>query len=149
LTLYFVPGATAFLRMHHPDRFGDSLEGVRPLLADAFHSATPILGADVSRLGSGYRSLVPITAGAGSTQVIAVLEVVMASLPVRATGAPGAIGDSGELAVEMAMFLRKAAVEQMLWRDARQAINENNPTVVDDWRLEEASHPQVNAWWNR
>lgn len=149
LTLYFVPGATAFLRMHHPDRFGDSLEGVRPLLADAFHSATPILGADVSRLGSGYRSLVPITAGAGSTQVIAVLEVVMASLPVRATGAPGAIGDNGELAVEMAMFLRKVAVEQMLWQDARQTINENNPTVVDDWRLEETSHPQVNAWWNR
>lgn len=159
LVVYFAPGANAFLRMHHPDLHGDTLIGVRPLLGEAFKSPVPIIGADISRLGSGYRALVPITIGVNSgntlaagdsTQVIALLEVVMPSLPVRAAGAISHYeNDDAAPPIHMAMFLRKAMVERMLWQQAREALTRNNPTVVDEWQVEETTDPQLNYWWNR
>ncbi len=142
LSLYFAPGAVAFLRMHKPDRFGDSLSGLRPLITNAFASGLPAWGEDVSRHGSGYRAVLPIMANEDqSGGVIAVLEVGMSSIPPLR---------EGEVApMQVAMFLRKTAVEQMLWEQVRQALNQKNPTVVDDWRLEESSDPQLGEWWTR
>ena len=62
LSVYFAPGAVNFLRMHRPDRYGDSLSGLRPLITDAFTSGVPTWGVDVARQGSGYRAMLPITA---------------------------------------------------------------------------------------
>ena len=43
LAVYFDPGAVAFLRMHDPARYGDSLMGVRPSVSQAFHTGVPVL----------------------------------------------------------------------------------------------------------
>ncbi len=142
LSIYFAPGAIAFLRMHRPDRFGDSLSGLRPLITNAFSSGLPAWGEDISRHGSGHRAVLPIMANDDQTGgVIAVLEVGMSSIPPRK--------ERHTAPTEMAMFLRKAAVEQVLWEQIRQTLNQNNPTVVDDWRLEETSDPNLNNWWSR
>ncbi len=142
LSIYYAPGAIAFLRMHRPDRFGDSLSGLRPLITNAFSSGLPAWGEDISRHGSGHRAVLPIMAREDqSGGVIAVLEVGMSSIPQSRNGEP--------LPMQMAMFLRKAAVEQVLWEQIRQVLNQKNPTVVDDWRLEESSDPQLNNWWSR
>ncbi|HTF96872.1 MAG TPA: PAS domain S-box protein [Cellvibrio sp.] len=142
LSVYFAPGAIAFLRMHRPDRHGDSLSGLRPLITNAFSSGVPGWGEDISRHGSGHRAVLPIMANENqSGGVIAVLEVGMSSISRRTEG------DTAPM--EMAMFMRKAAVEQVLWEQTRQSLNQQNPTVVDDWRLEESSNPQLNTWWNK
>lgn len=142
LSIYYAPGAIAFLRMHRPDRFGDSLSGLRPLITNAFNSGLPAWGEDISRHGSGHRAVLPIMANEDQTGgVIAVLEVGMSSIPPHK--------DGQAVPIEMAMFLRKAAVEQVLWEQIRQALNQSNPTVVDDWRLEETSDPRLNNWWSR
>lgn len=142
LSVYFAPGAVNFLRMHRPDRYGDSLSGLRPLITDAFTSGVPTWGVDVARQGSGYRAILPITANADETGgVIAVLEVGMSSLPQQAGEQPAAM--------QMAVFLRKAAVEQILWEQTRLALNQQNPTTVDDWRVEDTTDPQLHAWWSR
>jgi len=141
LSVYFSPGTVNFLRMHRPDRYGDSLSGLRPLLANAFSSGVPTWGVDVARQGSGYRAVLPITANADQTgRVIAVLEVGMSSLPQ-------AIAEH-KPSTQMAVFLRKAAVEQVLWEQTRQELNQHNPTTVDDWRLEDTTDPQLNTWWS-
>ncbi len=142
LSVYFAPGAVSFLRMHRPDRYGDSLSGLRPLITDAFTSGVPTWGVDVARQGSGYRAVLPITANADETGgVVAVLEVGMSSMPQKEDGRPAPM--------QVAVFLRKAAVEQVLWEQTRQALNQQNPTTVDDWRLEETTDPQLHSWWSR
>ncbi len=142
LSIYFAPGAVSFLRMHKPDRFGDSLSGLRPLITNAFSSGLPAWGEDVSRHGSGHRAVLPIMARDDqSGGVIAVLEVGMSSVPT--------LREDETAPMQMAMFLRKAAVEQVLWEQVRQVLNQKNPTVVDDWRLEESSDPQLDSWWSR
>lgn len=142
LTVFFAPGPVSFLRMHRPDRYGDSLSGMRPLLTDAFASGQVIGGVDISRQGSGYRALQPITANADqSGAVIAVLEVAMASLPQQQ--------NAQHPSMQMAVFLRKGAVEHVLWEQTRKELNLKNPTTVDDWRLEETTDPQLHDWWNK
>ncbi|HSC68729.1 MAG TPA: PAS domain S-box protein [Cellvibrio sp.] len=142
LSVYFAPGAVNFLRMHRPDRYGDSLSGVRPLITSAFTSGVPTWGMDVARQGSGYRAVLPITANSDQTGgVIAVLEVGMSSLPQVAADQPAPI--------QMAIFLRKEEVEQVLWEQTRQELNKTNPTTVDDWRLEGTTDPQLHTWWSR
>lgn len=142
LGIYLAPGAVSFLRMHRPDRYGDSISGLRPLITNAFTSGVASLGVDVARQGSGYRAVLPIAANADETgEVIAVIEVGMSSLPQQyAESASG---------IQMAVFLRKAAVEQILWEQTRQELHQRNPTTVDDWRLEATTDPQLHAWWSR
>lgn len=140
--VFFAPGVVNFLRMQSPDRYGDSLSGIRPLIARAFSSGVPAWGIDVARQGSGYRAMLPITANADATGgVVAVLEIGMSSLPhgEDVQGEP----------VQMAIFLRKSAVEQVLWEQTRHALNQQNPTTVDDWRLEDTTDPQLHKWWSR
>lgn len=141
LTVYFAPGVTAFLRMHHPERFGDSLMGQRPIISDAFNSGLPAWGMDVSRHGSGYRAVLPVMTNEDqSGGVIAVLEISMSPIPPANGAEPRPL--------EVAMFLRKPVFEQVLWEQVRQNLNRANPTVVDDWRLEEASDNRVSRWWS-
>ena len=142
LSIYLAPGAVNFLRMHRPESYGDSLSGTRPLITDAFSSGVPTWGIDIARVGSGYRAMLPITANADDTGgVIAVLEVGMSSLPQKVSERPARM--------QVAVFLRKTAVELMLWEQARQQLNQTNPTTVDDWRLEETSDPQLHSWWSQ
>ena len=142
LSVYFAPGAVNFLRMHRPDRYGDSLSGLRPLITNAFTSGVPTWGVDVARQGSGYRAILPITAKSDDTGgVIAVLEVGMSSLPQKS--------EEQQSGIQMAVFLRKAAVEQILWEQTRQALNQQNPTTMDDWRVEDTTDPQLHNWWSR
>jgi PAS domain S-box-containing protein len=115
---------------------------LRPLITRAFSSGVPTWGIDVARQGSGYRAMLPITANADATGgVIAVLEIGMSSLPLA--------GDGQAAPVQMAIFLRKSAVEQVLWEQTRHALNQQNPTTVDDWRLEDTTDPQLHKWWSR
>ncbi|WP_331344045.1 PAS domain S-box protein [Cellvibrio sp. UBA7661] len=140
LSVYFAPGAVSFLRMHRPDRYGDSVSGLRPMISAAFTSGVPTWGLDVARQGSGYRAVLPIMANPDQTGgVIAVLEVGMSSLPA---------GDAPRSPIQLAMFLRKSAVEQVLWERTRQQLKEQSPTTVDDWRLEGATDPQLYGWWS-
>lgn len=139
LSVYFAPGAVNFVRMHRPDRYGDSLSGLRPLITNAFTSGVPTWGIDVARQGSGHRAVLPVMANADQTGgVIAVLEVGMSSLPSS---------DPKESPIQLAVFLRKAAVEKVLWEQTRQQLNQQNPTTVDDWRLEATTNPQLHNWW--
>lgn len=157
LSVYFAPGAVNFLRMHRPDRYGDSLSGLRPLISNAFTSGVPAWGLDVARQGSGYRAVLPVMAKPDQTGgVIAVIEVGMSSLPhvdtsLQQEPLPQTASQDlfAQAPIQLAVFLRKAAVEQVLWEQTRHQLNQQNPTTVDDWRLEGTTDPQLHSWWSR
>ena len=138
LSIYFAPGAVTFLRMSQPDRFGDSVFANRPLVAQVFERGIAAQGLDVNRGGSAYSALLPLRLSDSEPQVIAVLEVAFSSLPARL--------DEG---TEMAVFLRKSSLDNLLWDLTIADMNKLSQTTVDVWRLERSSSLQLLEWWSR
>jgi len=55
----------SFLRMHQPDRFGDSLLSSRPSLVRVMREQKPVSVFETGRTGAGYRNLYPLLADDG------------------------------------------------------------------------------------
>jgi signal transduction histidine kinase len=74
---HFGPEITSFLRMHKPEKFGDSLAAIRPIDADTFREGTPRSGTEIGVDGLGVRAVLPIHAAADGTAspLIGTLEV--------------------------------------------------------------------------
>ncbi|TVQ54302.1 MAG: response regulator [Rhodobacteraceae bacterium] len=65
LHYHMAPGAVSFLRVHAPAYFGDRLEGLRHVLADAMTDGRPRRGFELGRIYSGLRGVVPVFAQPG------------------------------------------------------------------------------------
>ena len=144
LNIYWVPNAINFLRMQTPQRFGDSLEDISNLITAALDSEFLLWGVEVGREGSGYRAVLPVTinelpspeASSAATEKlkpIALIEVALKLAPSQA--------------VEMATFIRKATLDKMLWTQVQEELYRQNPTAIEEWRLESASQSQLSEWW--
>lgn len=141
INVFFAPGAVNFLRLQRPNRYGDSLNGLRPLLTGVMSSGIPAWGMDLTREGSGYSAVFPVFANASEEgPVIAVLEVTMSSMIEEVLQ---------ENALGMAIFLRKSVMELLTWDDVLKKIRQLSHTIQDDWRLERSSSPLVVEWWEQ
>jgi len=141
LSVYFAPDAVNFLRMHRPDRFGDVFHDLRPIISDPLLSGRAVQGLDIGRQGSGFRAVLPIRGdGAAQNDVIAVLEVGLMPL---------AFHRASNQDVQMAMLLRKSVTDPLLWENVRQELNQLNPTILDDWRIEGSTDPLMHQWWRQ
>ncbi|MCX7898391.1 MAG: ATP-binding protein [Rhodocyclaceae bacterium] len=56
----FTPDGRSFLRMHQPDKFGDSLLEVRPSVRLVTQERRPVYGFEIGRLVSGFRFVFPL-----------------------------------------------------------------------------------------
>ncbi|EXJ13938.1 GGDEF domain-containing protein [Imhoffiella purpurea] len=63
------PDGTSFLRMNAPGRFGDSLSGFRPLVADVQADGRRRAGFEIGPTFAGIRGAVPVMAPGGDTLV--------------------------------------------------------------------------------
>lgn len=144
LNIYFAPDAVAFLRMQRPDKFGDVFHQLRPIISNPMRDGVATSGLDVGRQGSGFRAVLPIyrtdEADNNKGDVVAVIEVGLMPLEFRS---------SSEHNLHMAMLLRKSATDPLLWDNIRQELNQLNPTIVDDWRIEGTTDPKLHTWWNQ
>lgn len=141
LSVYFAPDAANFLRMHRPDKFGDVFHDLRPIISNPLFSGAAVQGLDIGRQGTGFRAVLPIHADeAAGGAVVAVLEVGLMPLAFRRDPAQN---------LQMAILLRKSATDPLLWDNVRQELNQLNPTIVDDWRMEGATDPQMHRWWSQ
>ncbi len=138
LSIFLAPGAVNFLRMSQPDRFGDSVEANRPLVAQVFEQGEPVVGLDVTHEGSAFSAFLPVSLSDSDSQVIAVIEVSFSSLATQL--------DAG---TEMAVFLRKSSLDGLLWERSIARMNKLSQTTVDIWRLERTSSMQLLDWWSR
>lgn len=88
LQFHLGPEAVSFLRVHAPERFGDELAALRPLLAEVYRSGHGALGFEVGRVFSGFRAVEPVWAPnpdgspGESDRVIGTLEVGTGVKPV-------------------------------------------------------------------
>ncbi|MFH2116293.1 MAG: methyl-accepting chemotaxis protein [Spirochaetota bacterium] len=57
---FHTPPATAFLRMHMPEKFGDDLSGFRNTVVEANRSHKPVAGLEVGVAGPGTRVVYPL-----------------------------------------------------------------------------------------
>jgi diguanylate cyclase (GGDEF)-like protein len=57
---FHLPDGTSFLRMHAPDRHGDTLAAIRPTLAEVMRTRAPVHGFEEGRIYNGYRNVFPI-----------------------------------------------------------------------------------------
>ncbi|RKO66168.1 methyl-accepting chemotaxis protein [Desulfofundulus salinus] len=57
---FHLPPATAFLRLHMPNKFGDDLSSFRATVVEANRSKKPVAGLEEGRGGYGFRVVVPV-----------------------------------------------------------------------------------------
>lgn len=129
--------ASTFLRMHHPERFGDDVTPFRPLLLSVLDSGNPASGMEVGRYGANYRALVPIKFDdVPTSEPMVVIEVGLALLPINRLGEKRgqAVLISAELATDL------------LWGGAQQAVLENSSYRHSQWYVESYSQPLVKEW---
>lgn len=57
---YYVPNGTSFLRMHQPDRYEDSLKGIRPMVEAVHHMRTTQKGYELGKYGFYLHLVEPV-----------------------------------------------------------------------------------------
>lgn len=115
LHFHLAPGALSFLRVHAPQRFGDRLDEVRPLVAAVNSDLHPRSGFEVGRIYSGVRGVHPIVVRGmggvaehvGSVEVGVSFREVIAQLAER-------------FDARFAVTLARNRVEGVMWPDSGQ-----------------------------
>ena len=74
---FLLPGKVSFLRMHAPDRFGDSQDEIRPMLRDVERDHVPRSGFEIGRTHAGMRGAVAVMRAMpdGRERYIGILEI--------------------------------------------------------------------------
>ncbi len=57
---FHTPPATSFLRLHAPQRYGDDLSQLRPMIVEANETLKTVVGLEVGRAGLGLRAVTPV-----------------------------------------------------------------------------------------
>ncbi len=57
---FHLPPATSFLRLHQPDKYGDDLSQIRPMVVEANKTVSPKRGLEMGRSGLSVRGVVPV-----------------------------------------------------------------------------------------
>lgn len=107
------PDATSFLRLHEPERFGDDLADVRPLLSQVYRTGEGGTGFEVGRVFSGFRAAEPIRAPGDSGAVIGTVEVGTGIVPIDAH-----VRESR--GARAALLLPAGLAESHIWDDMRE-----------------------------
>ncbi len=113
------PEAVSFLRVHAPERFGDELASLRPLLAEVYRNGRGAMGFEVGRVFSGFRAVEPVWApnpggaSGGSDRVIGTVEVGTGVTPVDSY-----LEES--LGARATLLLPAAIAEENIWAEMRE-----------------------------
>lgn len=57
---FHLPGSISFLRFHRPNKFGDSLKGIRPAIEMVNQTHKSVRGFEEGRIFNGYRHVYPL-----------------------------------------------------------------------------------------
>jgi len=107
------PECTSFLRLHEPERFGDDLAGVRPLLSRVYQTGEGGAGFEIGRVFSGFRAAEPVRAPGKPEAVIGTVEVGTGIAPIdqHLRESRGA---------RAALLLPAALAESRIWDEMRE-----------------------------
>ena len=77
---FHLPNSESFLRFHRPEKFGDSLLGVRETVAYVNETQKPVSGFEEGRIFNGYRFVYPLLDGKkhiGSVEISISMQAIM------------------------------------------------------------------------
>ncbi|RYZ26987.1 MAG: hypothetical protein EOP49_42790, partial [Sphingobacteriales bacterium] len=137
LSVHVGERATVFLRVHKPDRFGDDLAPIRPMLGNVFKTGGAASGMEVGHYGSGYRSIIPIFATERAIgKPVATFEVGLGLIPTR----------DPDLSRGQAVLLHPSLVNDVLWGATRIDVQATTGNLQGVWGIESFTHPVVKEW---
>ncbi|MGM0517476.1 MAG: PAS domain-containing protein [Pseudomonadota bacterium] len=133
------PECISFLRLHEPERFGDELAGVRPLLAHVYRSGQGGIGFEIGRVFSGFRAAEPVREPGGSGKVVGTVEVGTGIAPIDAHLREGSDARA-------ALLLPARLAESHIW-DEMRAEREIVPVGSGDYYRDgpAVEHPGLSA----
>ncbi|SDU32872.1 ATP-binding protein [Halopseudomonas salegens] len=137
LHIHLAPGVVSLLRMHQPEKWGDRLDHIRPLIDQVQKQGHARHGMEIGRFGSGIRGVVPIFSQPNNQgTVVGSLEVGFGMLPeLRQL--------DRELDAGLALLLYAPALENVI-ADYRNAGLIAQPK--DRWLLDQHSRREVLHW---
>ena len=123
------PGSTSFLRVHEPEKYGDTMHDIRHIIVDTNKEKTPRYGFEIGRFYSGLRAVVPIWfkgAGESEQQYVGALEVGTSfEQPLKLV--------SKAQGFDLAVFLDKAHVEEIMWEDYVNSRFSDAPSLCNSY----------------
>lgn len=118
------PGATSFLRVHKPEKFGDNLDALRHMIVDVNSDGKKRQGLELGRVYTGLRGAVPIFSFDDAEQQVGALEV--------GTSFEHLIGSLNSIvARNMAVLIQAESVNKAAWDNAGTPFLESCQCVVE------------------
>ncbi|QKQ25820.1 cache domain-containing protein [Candidatus Reidiella endopervernicosa] len=136
LHFHLGPGSTSFLRVHKPDKFGDTMHALRYTIVDTNAEKSARSGFETGRVYSGLRGVVPMFAenGASVTEHLGALEVGTSFSNILHL-------IERELQSDITVLLKREHAEQAMWPEAITRIFGSSKRV-DGYFVEATSSPR-------
>lgn len=112
LEFHLRPGSVSFLRVRDPDRFGDRLDDVRPMVATVHAMGIPASGFEVGRMYAGLRGVHPVRSHGGDD-----LPTLVGSVEVGVAMHDLLAHASGRMGAEFVLALPRDLVDGVMWSD--------------------------------
>lgn len=131
------PGSVSFLRVHKPQKFGDRLDDIRPIIVDTNRDLKPRFGFETGRIYSGLRGVYPVQAIDPNTRKkihVGALESGTSLKQILPTF-------SGHFNSQIAVLLTKSHVENNMWSEFIKEYFAKNPNL--NYYVEATSSPDV------
>ncbi len=128
----------SYLRVHQPDKFGDSLNKLRFLIVDSSIEQTPKSGFETGRVSSGLRSAVPVFALDKNTNkkvYVGILEVSTSFQNMLSTM-------KQNMQINTSILLNKQHIQHTVWDEFIEGQYNNTTINGCDCILEASSHPE-------
>lgn len=137
LHIHLALDVISLLRMHRPERWGDSLAQIRPLVVEVQQSGQSVSGLELGRFDSGIRGVVPIRAEDNQqSRVVASIEVGLGMLPQLQ------MLDS-TLDAGVALLLNASLMQEVLWQAPPRDLL---TTANGMWLLDGESRSDLRDW---
>ena len=132
------PGSLSFLRVHKPNKFGDSMDNLRFIVVDTNKEQTARHGFETGRIASALRSIVPVFAWdiyLGKNVYVGALEVGTSYEKLLQT-------INQHFKVQLDILLNNQHIKQTVW-DEFITVNYNKKTISGcNCILESTSQPE-------
>jgi len=135
LHFHLAPGATSFLRVHHPEKFGDNLETVRHSIVYSNTNRTKVHCFEIGRSFAGLRAIVPVFSTdpiSGKQQHIGAIETGMSLKPIINVMTHNMFPTGGhKYTLNSMVLLNEINIFKTMWPEAVKKLHQNNLIVAE------------------
>ncbi len=125
---FHLPGAISFVRMHRPEKFGDSLVGVRFSIEKVNKTLKPLKCFEEGRIFNGFRNVYPIM---DSGKLLGTVEISYDAQSIEEVLRK-------ERQIDVELWVRKEIVLKKVWEEERE--NYLPIPGVDNFLLDRETH---------